>query len=836
MGESRPARRPRSSGAKGEDRVLGESGGPREPPSIPDAGSHLRDLFERAPIGLVRTRFDDGRVVAANPEALRMFGLTDPGALDEGLMADDRYVEPAARLRLRELLLSGEEVRGFEAEFRRFSDGTRFWLRMSATWHREEGYIQTVLEDITDRKQAEQALRESEERFRGIFDAARDCIFVKNLELRYTHVNPAMAQLFECTEADLVGTTDGDLFDAETAAALREVDLGVLAGEVREDVGRSFVGGRGQHVFHTVKVPVRDQDGRVTGLCGIARNVGELKRAEKVERVLGGILLAAATSADLAALISRIRELLATLIDTTNFYVALYEESTARYSFPYYTDEYDELERFEPEPLPHSLTDYVRRTGRAVLLDREGFDELERRGEVRLVGTDSEQWVGAPLVTERGVIGVVAVQSYHDSRLYSKKDAELLAYAAGTISIAVERKRAEEQRRVLEAKVLQIQKMESLGVLAGGIAHEFNNLLQAILGGTGLATRLLPAESPVHRQLELIEKAANHAAKLTHQMLAYSGKSGFLLEEFDLTNLVAEMKGLLEASAGDHVDLRFELAQGLPSVEVDAAEIRQVVTSLVSNAVEAIEVEQGGDVVVKTGAVRCTRSFLARTLLGEELPEGTYVALTVTDSGCGMDARTTARIFDPFFSTKFTGRGLGLAAVLGIVRGVRGALRVESAPGKGTSVQVLLPVVFGDTTVEAPPRRSSIAAAHHHEKLTVLVVDDDEVIRSLARQMLLEAGFGVDMAADGEQAVEVFERRGSGIDVVLLDLTMPNLDGRQTFDRLRELRQDVPVIIASGFSEQDAMDRFRGAKPSAYLQKPYRLADLVGVVQRVCAS
>jgi len=678
--------------------------------------------------------------------------------------------------------------------------------------------------------QTEIALRETEERFSAIFESARDCIFVKDLDLRYTHVNPAMGRLFGRDVAELIGVTDEELFDKSTVARVRESDRSVLAGAVQEAVNTSVIDGV-EHIFHTVKVPLRDVNGRVTGLCGIARDISDLQRAEQVERVLGGILKAAAGSGDLKTLISRIRELLGTLIDTANFYVALYDESSGHYSFPYYADKYDSLEEYE-QPLPKSLTDYVRRSGQPVLADRDVFAELIGTDDVGLVGTDSELWLGAPLTTDRGVIGVVAVQSYHDSSLYSQKDLELLDYAAGTISIAVERKRADERRRALETKVLQNQKLESLGVLAGGIAHEFNNLLQGILGGTGLAAQLLSPSSPVQRQLDLIEKAANDAAQLTRQMLAYSGKSGLMVEDLDLARLIDEMRDLIDASVGEGVEVRTELDRSLPLITADEAEVQQVVMNLVGNASEAIGDDEGV-VTIAAHVVGCDRNMLADTFLSEDLPEGTYVQLEVADTGCGMDPRTQAKIFDPFFSTKFAGRGLGLAAVLGIVRGIRGALQVESAPGRGSTIRVLIP-----SRVERPAESQGVdaSAVRRDGVETVLVVDDDEVVRSLTRQMLEESGYAVVTATDGLQAVEVFNESSKMIDLVLLDMTMPHMDGHATFEKLREVRADIPVVVSTGYNEQDALDRFRGARPSGFLQKPYRMSELVDAVKKAISS
>ncbi len=694
-----------------------------------------------------------------------------------------------------------------------------------------EGRSREELErELTARKEAENALRESEERLRAIFETARDYVFVKDRDLRYTHANPAMTELFGRPVDDIVGATDAELFDEDTARRVREVDARVLAGSIEEESNASTIGGVTHH-FHSVKVPLRNDAGEVIGLCGIARDISALKRSELVERAMASILHAAASASDLRALISRIRDLLEGLIDTTNFFVALYDEGTGCYSFPYYADEYDELERYEPEPLPQSLTDFVRRTGKPVFLDETGFRDLERTGEVGLVGTDSKQWLGVPLSTEAGVIGVIVVQSYHDRDLYSLKDLELLDYAAKTISIAVERKRAEDERRALGARVLRSQKMESLGVLAGGIAHEFNNLLQSILGSAGLAGQMLPPDSQIQHQVRAIEKAADGAAELTRQMLAYAGKGRFIVEDVDLSAQVDDVARYLPATVAEDVEIRYGLSRELPPITADAAEIRQMVGNLVTNAVEALD-GMPGHVTVRTWVERISPSFLRTTILGEDLPPGEYVILEVADTGSGMDADTVARIFDPFFSTKFTGRGLGLAAVIGIVRENRGAIRVESEPGMGTSVRILLPTE-GWSVIEKHGKRPADLASEG--PLSVMVVDDDDAIRALTIEMLEQVGIEATSAADGIEALDRLRRSPNAVDVVLLDMTMPRMSGEETHRGLMEIRPDLTVIVASGYSEQDTLQKFGDAPPAGFLQKPYRLKDLVATLEKVRA-
>lgn len=808
-------------------------GGAASEPSVVEGGfaadaDLYRQLFKNARIGLLRTRLEDGMILACNDRAAQLLGFRDREAMGQDLCLADYYVDIEDRPRLLKMLEADGVVRGYEARFRRM-DGNEVWLRISVEWNEDQRWIEGIIEDVTDRKRAEIDLRNSEERLRAIFETAQDYVFVKDLRLRYTHVNPALAGLFDTTVSSLIGISDEQLFEAEVAERVRLADQRVLAGEIVEQSNISRVNGV-EYVFHTVKVPLRDAQGEVVGLCGIARDITELKRAENVERVMASILQAAVSDVDLKTLIAGIRELLQELINTTNFYVALYDTQTERYSFPYYADEFDKLERFEPEPLPKSLTDYVRRTGTPLFASQETFRELESRGEVGLVGTDSQQWLGVPLTTDDGVCGVVVVQSYTDAELYTTKDIELLSYAGRTITIAVERKRIEEERRELAARVLRSQKMESLGTFAGGISHEFNNLLQSILGSSSLADEMLPEGSPIHSQIRMIERAAHHAAELTSQMQAYAGKGRFIVEDLDLSVEAEEAAKFLPVALVREGALHLDLERNLPPISADAAEIRQMVSSILTNAFEATS-ETGGGVTVKTCVEHRSRSQLGSAILGEDLQPGSYVVLEVSDTGSGMGPETLAKVFDPFFSTKFTGRGLGMAAVLGIVRANEGAIRVESDPGSGTAVRVYLPTSQGTPNGAAESAPAEIGPAG--ESATIMVVDDDDAIRDLCREMLEQAGFEVVTAADGVMAVELFRNAPSAIDAVVLDMTMPRLSGAETFRALAEIRSDVPVIVASGYSEQDAGSTFRGDGPSAYLQKPFRLKELLATLERI---
>ncbi len=396
------------------------------------------------------------------------------------------------------------------------------------------------------------------------------------------------------------------------------------------------------------------------------------------------------------------------------------------------------------------------------------------------------------------------------------------------------RKQAEEERLHLERRVLHAQKLESLGVLAGGIAHDFNNLLVAILGNAELAMLEMSADAPGRDAVADVRQAALRASELTNQMLAYSGKGRFVVEPVDLGALVRETARLLEVSVGKQARLQYELGDRLPTVDADAAQLRQVVMNLVTNASEAIE-SRGGDglIVLRTSLVHVDGVGVPGVAPDEDLPPGAYVALDVADTGCGMTEEVKARLFDPFFTTKFQGRGLGLAAVQGIVRGHGGTLTIESEPGRGTCIRVVLPVGTRSTGPASPT--AAAASRLWQGSGTVLVIDDDGAVRIIASRILERMGFTVLTAENGAVGLDLFRERVAEIVFVLLDLTMPVMGGEQAFVELRRLRSDVRVILASGYNEQDATNRFAGAGLAGFIKKPFTIEGLSDVIRATLA-
>jgi signal transduction histidine kinase/CheY-like chemotaxis protein len=437
------------------------------------------------------------------------------------------------------------------------------------------------------------------------------------------------------------------------------------------------------------------------------------------------------------------------------------------------------------------------------VIDREQFSiELRieaRKGEWRWIASRGHAYYGQDLRATR-LVGVV---NRIDDRL-----------------------QAEEERRQLESRVQQAQKLETLATLAGGVAHDFNNLLQAINSNVELARSVMRPNEEIDAYLTQIEAASDRAGELTDQLLSYAGRRRIAWESIDLSRLTLEMSQLLEASIAKRARLLGQFAANLPPVLGDPTQLRQILLNLIVNAAESLP-GGGSEIRLKTGTTHLDRQQLARIQASVELFEGNYVFLEVADTGCGMPPEVQSRIFDPFFTTKATGRGLGLAAVLGITCSHAGGVGVESAPGEGTTIRIYLPPAPGHLQAPAAThaREAEPAVPDVIEK-TVLVVDDDAFVLESARLLLESIGFATISARSGREALEIFDSQQQTIHVVLLDLTMPGVSGDAVLRELRKRAPELPIVLCSGFSEEDA-----GRLPihdgiSLFLQKPFRSSEL----------
>ena len=436
-----------------------------------------------------------------------------------------------------------------------------------------------------------------------------------------------------------------------------------------------------------------------------------------------------------------------------------------------------------------------------------------------------ESYVGAPILDSEGrVQGLLAVA--HTAPLADAAEAaSLLRIFSARAGAELERQRSTQRQLELERQVLHGQKRESLGVLAGGIAHDFNNLLAAMLGNLNLAQAELPATDPAQPNLETLEQLIHRATDLTGQMLAYSGKGHFIVRAVDLNLMLQEMTNLMAVAIPKNVSLQYLLAAPLPPIKADPAQLQQLVMNLLTNASDAIG-DRPGTIQFHTEQVVADLGYLDQLAFGDKLRPGPYVTLAVKDTGCGIDPDALGRIFEPFFTTKAKGRGLGLAATLGILRGHQAGMMIQSQMGVGTTFRLLFPAwacAGPMDPVPSDPGRKPLPRA------LVLVVDDEEPVRNATRDMLKSLGMETLTAVDGQDGVEQVLQHPD-LQLVLMDLTMPRMDGREAVLNLQRLRPALPVILVSGYNEQDSLKQSLSGGLAGFLKKPYSLETLRAMV------
>jgi two-component system, cell cycle sensor histidine kinase and response regulator CckA len=512
-----------------------------------------------------------------------------------------------------------------------------------------------VISDITERKRVEEALRQSEAKYRRLHESMRDAFASVDMAGWIQEANLAYQAMLSYSEEELRGLTYQDLTPEKWHAFEESIVKEQLLVRGYTDVYEKEYRRKDGTVFPVElrTIGLHDDAGRMVGMWAIVRDITERKRAEE------------------------------TLSDSEEKYSAV-----VRMAKDGVVIMRDNVLEFANEATARMLgytVDEMENTPYANYVAPESREMVAAMVKARLSGEDVPQVYEAMLLRKEGT--KITVELSASVIHYQGKPAEV-----GIIRDITERKRAEEERSKLESQMREVQKFESLGVLAGGIAHDFNNLLVAILGNADLALFSLSPASPVRKSIEGIRQASQRAADLCRQMLAYAGKGRYLVGRHNLSGTVGEMREILGVSVSKQSTVCYFLADDLPAVEADETQLCQVIMNLITNASDALG-DGSGDISVTTGIMVCDRAFLAETYLGDQIPEGTYVYLEVSDTGCGMDAETRDKIFEPFFTTKFIGRGLGLSAVLGIVRGHKGAIKVASELGKGTIVRILLPAV-----------------------------------------------------------------------------------------------------------------------------------------------
>jgi PAS domain S-box-containing protein len=422
-----------------------------------------------------------------------------------------------------------------------------------------------------------------------------------------------------------------------------------------------------------------------------------------------------------------------------------------------------------------------------------------------------------------GLIAVIGRKELSRSRFAESVLKLVSIRAAGEL----ERRQVEEEAHLLQQQFQQTQKLESLGVLAGGIAHDFNNILAIIIGYCSLIKMdYAEAESTIPH----IEKAAERAAVLCRQMLEYAGKAHSVLTQINVTALVDEMVTMLKSTTSQNVTIIPDLATALPPLKGDASQLRQVVMNLIINASEAIG-EAQGVIKISLECVAIGAAQLETDHLGTRIPVGGYICMEVSDTGCGMDDETKRRIFEPFYSTKFSGRGLGMSATLGIITAHKGALQLASVPGQGSTFKIYLPVQHNGSAIEAPQQQ--VKSAPWKGSGTILLVEDEEQVLLIVKTMLQVMGFTIVEANNGREALEVYRKNAAKISLVVTDMGMPVMDGYELFRELKALNPKLPIIITSGYGDAVITSRIPRNDIAGLVSKPYRFDQLRDVLKNV---
>jgi PAS domain S-box-containing protein len=620
----------------------------------------------------------------------------------------------------------------------------------------------------------------------GVLIAGRDRLMV--------YANPAFTAITGYAVEEMIGRSCWILQGPETDPAVVEEIRTCLAAE------RPFVGEvlnyrkDGSTFWNDLSInPVRDRTGRTTHFVGVTRDVTARRRSDMQRDAVLGLLSKIARQVPGVVYQYRLRP----------------DGSSC---FPYASEAIRSIYRVAPED--------VREDASAVLASLHP-DDLPR--VIRTIRESAERL--APWNEEYRVRFPDGVERWLHGNSVPQRDDDGSVLWHGFITDITARKEAEERLRGIERKLQETQKLESLGVLAGGIAHDFNNILAGIVGHCAVALAEAPAGSPLASDLGAAQEGALRAADLCRQLLAYSGRGLLVVERLSVNRLVEQTVDLLRLAVSKKAQLRMRLGDDLPATSGDATQLRQVLMNLVINASEALG-EAAGVIEIGTRA-SASQDGAGREVVASE-HTGEFLCVEVSDSGCGMDEATLTRIFDPFFTTKFSGRGLGLAAVLGIVRGHRGGLRVWSEPGRGTRFRLFLPADDGVVAVtEAPPGDAAWRSSG-----TVLLVDDEPSVRRAAGRMLSKLGFEVIEAEDGETAVRTFSADPARFCVVVMDLTMPRLDGRRAYEQLVQIRPEVRVVMMSGYNEDEEVSKFSGRPPLAFLHKPFGFDLLRDVLRR----
>lgn len=831
---------------------------PRSAPSLGDVEAHaqeaaegntmdgtLRDqdlrfqtLAHSVPAGIFLTD-SKGQLVYMNERWNSITGLSFSESYQRSWLAgihdEDRERVTAA---WQDFIDSGSD---FDLEFRfHSSEGDGVWVSGRAVTFctdtgRPIGFL-GMLMDITSLKNAEQQLKSSEAKYRTIFENIVDVYYETALDGEILELSPSIENFSGYAREDLIGQTMLNFYVDETRRQELVKEL-AESGAVHDfEIDLLNKDGKPMPCSITAKLE-RDNDGNPAKIVGTMRDISLRKSMESMLTAEREILELIAMDRPLMDILDHLVLSVESVTRGMLCSILLLDDDGERLRLgaaPSLPTNYNCLVegiRIGPDAGSCGTAAYTKNI--VIVADIAKDPRWNELRDEALRYRLRACWSNPILSSTGQVLGTFAMY-YTEPREPDPLHLQMIRGATHLAAIALERAAVQAENRNLEAQMRQAQKLESLGVLAGGIAHDFNNLLTGIMGYASLAAHTLEKEqSPALKQVHEIRKVAERAADLTRQMLAYSGKGTFNILPVDLGKVAEDLAHLLSISITKKACLTCNFDKNLPLIEADATQLQQIVMNLITNASDALG-EENGDITVSTGVVNASEEYLAESCLDSAIPAGEYAYIEVSDTGCGMDAETISKIFDPFFTTKVTGRGLGMSAVLGIMRGHKGTIKIDSVPDVGTTIRLLFPCLSTDAVIEEPaPSEDDTATESWQGEGIVLVADDEEFLREMASAMLRSSGYRVETAVDGADCLEVYKRHRKDIVALFMDLTMPKMDGYEVLDELRAMGSDVPVVLSSGYNFQEIKKRLNGADYQGFVQKPYMRQGLVEAIREV---
>lgn len=792
-----------------------------------------RDLVENSR-DIVCNHDLDGQVVFASSGAAKALGYDQNEFLTKNIRD---ILAPEVRERAERFLAEVKSQGSSKGvmHVRTKSSETRIWAYQSIllTEGVETPIIRGIAQDITERMQAQDALRESEERYRRLVEFAPEAIVVE-CQGRMVFANPAAATLFGAScAAELIGKFTIEFVHHEDRKRITEHIHHIVTPESGlTSIEAIFMKLDGTPVNVEVSAMPFDYQGK-KAVQVFLRDITKRKQAEEIvreadrraiaeyERLLERIAQLAqvlGSADDLLMIFRALRDFAVNSVPCTGIFISLYDARLHVRKAVYAWSEGEEEDLSALPPMPMNDSPHSRAVATGEIVITNDFQSAMGDGPVVNVGLDKDprlpqSSLTAPMAVMGRILGAIEVQS-PELAAYSQEHATAMRMAANLAATAIENVMLFAREREKEEQLRQSQKMEAVGKLAGGVAHDFNNLLTAITGYSELSLRCVDDSERIRRNLQEIIKAGDRAAALTRQLLAFSRKQVLRPKIIDLNAVIVDLNKMLRRLIGEDIDMLLVLRPDLGKVKADPSQVEQVLMNLLVNARDAMPV--GGKLTIETANIYIDEQKAGRHV---SVVPGQYVMLSVSDTGCGMDADTQARIFEPFFTTKGVGKGtgLGLSTVYGVVQQSGGDIWVYSEVGKGTTFKIYLP------RVEEPAERveQSADAESPTGTETVLLVEDEAIVRDMTREILQVSGYRVLEAQNGHEALKIFEEHQEQIHLMLTDVIMPQMSGRELAEEIAKRRPEVRLLYMSGYTDDAIGHHGVLEKGVNFLEKPF---------------